>query len=500
MIHTPKEFEKDFEIQTDVLVIGAGPGGSAAAYKLAQKGLKVVILESGGYFTPTDFKRDGIVALKNLYQNAGQTFAQGTTLFTSMFGKGVGGGTLVNSGISFRPPQKAIQRWADQAQLKDFTLDKITPYLDEVSKHINIEILDVSKLGRNNTIFKEGMEKLNYRGGIVPRSTRDCKGCGTCYFGCPSGAKQSTDKNFISKSLALGAEVYTHTQVVGVDFDKHSRLIRSIGAKITDPETGTRKCKVTVRAKKIILTAGSLGSPRFLLNSRIGNSSGQVGKNFHCHPTTAAVGVYDEVINMSRQVMQGYYCDHFDDEDVLVETFNAPMGIVAPSIPGIGSDHLARMKEWKHFGATGAMIRDETSGEMVQDGDRIYFRYDLIEKDLVKLTTGMFRSAEILLASGAKKVYVHNSQKSEFSNLDELRKFFGENRNIGLDAVRAGNHGMGTCRMGEDPKTSVVDSYGHSHDIDNLWILDSSIFPSALGVNPQITIMALALRGADHII
>ena len=498
MIRRPDEFNEDFEIETDVVVVGAGPGGAAAAYKLSALGHRVVVVETGGYYTPGDFKSDGLFALKNLYQDGGSRFTHGNAFFSTMFGKGVGGGSLVNSAISFRTPHKAVERWREEAGLKEFTSEKLKPYLDEVEQNVNIEVLDVDKLGRNNTIFKDGLEKLGYRGAVIPRCTKNCIACARCFFGCPSGAKQSVDKNFIASAMNHGTDVYIFTKAVAIDVDAQTGKFRSLLCSIVDPESQKTRARVTFKAKHLILSAGAVGTPQLLLRDGIANSSGQVGKNFRCHPSTGVIGVFEEPIDGFRSVVQGFYSDQFFDQDVLLETGWAPAGILAAAIPGFGKEATDVMKDVRYFALAGGMIREESSGSLEFSGQHVEIEYNINVRDQKLLTLAMYHSAEVLMAAGAKVIYADNPIKSIFTSMDDLRAFFARVPNLGPDIIREGNHGMGTCRMGENPKTSVVDSFGLTHDIGNLWIHDVSNFPSALGVNPSITIMALALRGAEY--
>jgi len=278
MMHMPREFDSDFEVEADVVIVGAGPGGSAAAYELTRLGRKVVVLEMGGAYVPSDFNRNGTRALKNLYQDSGMRLTHGNSFFVTMFGKGVGGGSLVNSGISFRPPDKAVRRWADEGGLREFTPEKLKPYVDKVESIVPIEVKAIEDLGRNNIVFKDGLEKLSYKGGVIPRNTQGCQACGICFYGCPSGAKQSVDKNFMALAVEGGAEVYTYARVMGVETDSGGKVFQSLFAVIHDPDTGKPRSRMTVKARHLILAAGAVGSAQLLLKEGLANSSGQVGR------------------------------------------------------------------------------------------------------------------------------------------------------------------------------------------------------------------------------
>jgi choline dehydrogenase-like flavoprotein len=452
----------------------------------------------GGSFAQGDFVRAPGPSLQNLYQDSGQIFVQGGAYFASMFGKGLGGGTLVNSGISFKPPAKALQRWSAEAGDQTLNETDFKKYVDEVEANVNIEVLDLDRLGENNLIFKKGVERLGYRGGVIPRSTKNCVGCGICYFGCPSGAKQSTDKNFLITAQEKGAEIYVHARVEKIVVDPKSRKFTSVVGVITDPKPGGRRSRFEIKARNLVLGAGTVGNVRLLLGNNLCNSSDQVGRNFHCHPSTGVLGVFNQKIEGFRSVMQGYFSDQFFDQDLLLETFWAPPGALALMAPGIGTESFAEMKRFPQMAGSGAMIRDESEGRIkVDDTGAVCIDYELTQRDQKLLTKGLYECARVMFAAGAEKVFADNMEQSVLQNIAELNALEKRVENLGPDIVREGNHGTGTCRMGADPRKSVVNAFGQSHDISNIWILDGSIFPSALGVNPQITIMALALRGAE---
>jgi choline dehydrogenase-like flavoprotein len=198
--------------------------------------------------------------------------------------------------------------------------------------------------------------------------------------------------------------------------------------------------------------------------------------------------------------MQGYFSDQFFDDEILLETFWAPPSVIAMMLGGRAGEHLQYMEKYGQLAGSGAMIRDTSSGEVKLNGaSQIEVFYDLNDEDLERLTRAWYHTIEVMFAAGAQKVIALNQHRTIFENWEQVKEFYSKHPRLDPDIIGEGNHGQGTCRMGFDQKTSVVDEYGRSHDVGNLWILDSSIFPDSLGVNPQITIMALALRGATKL-
>lgn len=487
--------ETPSDMMVDVCVVGTGPGGSAAAKILAESGLSVVVLEAGKWHEVSTFNNDSTKSSRDLYYNHGKRVTAGNVNIPYLVGKGVGGGTLVNSGISFRTPRKTLERWSELANLRETTIEKLTPYMDEAEKSFLVEVIALDRLGRNNTIFHQGIKNLGWSGSVIPRNTVGCRPCARCYFGCPTGAKQSADKNFIPKARDAGAEIYYNARVekLRVENDK----IVEVLVHAVEPLSFEKKSEFRVRAKHFVFAAGAVGTSKLLLKQSLANSSGQVGKNFRCHPTVGVLGKFEEQIDGFKSILQGYYCDEFFDDDILLETVWAPAEAIATILPGVGADLMARMKDFRHYAMAGGMIRERGSGEVRVDAEgNASVKYNLLQEDFARLTRALYRSTEVLLAAGAAEVYSDNPAAPVIRSRSELQKVEGANPNLGPTIVLEGNHAQGTCRMNNNRKNGVVDEFGRSHDLANLWIMDGSVFPDAAGVNPQITITALALRNS----
>lgn len=473
------------KLEADVCVIGTGAGGAVAAKELAERGLRVIALEEGGHYTRRDFNRRPVDMMPLLYRDAGLTGSIGRPAIAIPLGKCVGGTTVINSGTCFRTPDAVLERWSGDLGLPDVSPAAMAPRFARVEKHLNVTPVGDSILGRNGHLMKRGAELLGLRGRPIPRNVKDCRGSGVCCFGCPSGAKQSSDRSYIPHALEAGADVYVHARADQILVEKK----RAVGVKFEQGE---------VRAKAVVLAAGSILSPAFLLRRRLALSSGQVGRNLTVHPTARILGIFPEVVDGWHGVPQGFYVDDLADEGVILEGIHGPPSLVAMGVPLLGARFLDFMAEARYVGAFGVLIEDESKGRV--RWSRVFeapiVTYSLGEVEIERLRKGIALAGRAFLAAGAGKLHFPVHGWDELTGRADLERFLKAKLRA-TDFEVAAFHPLGTCRMGRKRKSSVVDPWGETHDVPGLWILDGSILPSAVGVNPMVTIMAFATRGSE---
>ena len=483
---------RDLEVDCDVVVVGSGAGGGAIAAELAEGGRSVVVVEEGGHYTSKDFGLDAPTMIKKLYRNAGSAPIMGKPNIIFSEGRCVGGSTVINGAMSWRTPEKVLKRWQWEHGLSDMTPEALEPYFAKVEERVSVGPQDPGSVGEDARLMERGADALGYRHVPAMRSQKHCCGSNNCAFGCPTDAKQSVLVTYVPRLLAAGGRLFSGCKVERV-VTNGSRATGIVG-RFRHPESGRRGPKLTVRAKVVILACGAVQTPALLLRNGLTNSSRQVGRNFLCHPNSKVIGVYDQPIHAWKGTIQGNQIREFIDEGIMITTSMVPPGLIAMSLPYFGARSWEVMQDYDKMLAAGCLVEDTGTGTVDLDlFGEARMRYDVNDRDFANLIRGVALTAEILFASGAKRVLLPFDFLTSIESPDEIRQLF--NHPIPKSEVECLTvHAMGTCRMGVDKRSSVVDPHGESWDIPGLFIADASVFPGPIGVNPQITIMALATR------
>jgi choline dehydrogenase-like flavoprotein len=300
-------------------------------------------------------------------------------------------------------------------------------------------------------------------------------------------------------AVARGAEIFAGARVS--DILVENGRARGVVARLHDPGSGAPRGTLRVRARAVVLAAGAVYTPALLLRRRLAVGSAQVGRHLVVHPGVGTTAEFAEDLHAWRGVMQGYHCDQFIREGVLLEsTFPPPgLGYSAASLPGVGAELVERIARFPHMAACGSVISDHGSGRVrLLPGLGATMRYDLAAADVRRVLLGISAACEIYLAAGARRVYAMLPGLEEVTTVAQARAI-RDGRWRAAELKLSAYHPMGTCRMGVDPRSSVVDADGQTHDVPGLWILDASVLPSSTVVNPQVTIMAMAMRGARRL-
>lgn len=485
------------EERADVCVVGSGAGGAVVAKELAEGGLSVIVLEEGGYFRRPDFQGSPWKRMQKLYRNRGLTGAFGRSFVPIPLGRCVGGTTVVNSGTCFRTPERVLRQWeawgiegADPAGME--------PIFQRVEEELSVQPVPWEIIGRNALTFQRGVEALGLHGRPIRRAIRGCRGCGVCAFGCPSDAKQAMHISYLPKAAARGARVFASCRADRI-LVEDGRAV-GVEADILDPATEQVQGRLQVRSRVVVLAAGAIHTPALLM--RNGLAVGPVGRNLSIHPATGVGALFDEEVFGWRGTLQSYYVDDLHESlGVLLEVTSPLPGVGAVSLPGVGLELKQALGDYKQLASVGLFVSDSATGRVV--GQRWWSEplvlYSLSRKDAARLQRGMALAAEIFLEAGARRVYTGLGRLPTLAGRRELERL----REMTIrpeELTVVGFHPMGTCRMGRDPATSVVGPYGQSHTVRSLFLADASVLPSCVGVNPQISIMALATRTAFHLL
>lgn len=476
-------------VTVDACVVGTGAGGAPVAAELAAAGLRVAMLEEGAWHDADTFTARPRDMAARLYRDGGQSATIGDPPIVLPTGRGVGGTTLINSGTCFRTPAHVLERWRTRDGLDELTDDELAPVFDDIEEAIGVAEVPADLAGENAAIVRRGVEALGLSGGYLRRNARGCVGSGVCAFGCPAGAKQHTGVTFVPRAWDAGAVLFTGAQV--------RDLVRR-GDRITEVVAATAGGgTLRVRADVVVLACGAIGSPLLLRRNGLGAASGQLGRNLSIHPASAARARMDHEVRMWDGVPQSYYVDEWAADGIMLEGIAAPPDQAAISTPRTGTELRDLMLDVGRTATFGVMVTDEGRGTIHRLLGRPVLRYDLHRDDAARFQRGFVRLAEIFFAAGAREVMVpvDGVPVLRDGDVEPLRAARVRPRDLKLMAF----HPLGTARAGADPARSVVDGDLRVHGLANLHVADGSVVPSSPGVNPQLTIMALATRAARRI-
>lgn len=491
------DYDRDFEEEVDAVVVGSGPGGAVVARELTLAGKRVALLEEGPPFTPGDYCQDGGLSMARTMREGGLRSTLGTVMPT-MQAIALGGGSLVNSAICNRAPAFVLERWCRDFELSHTRLEDLDPHYDAVGQVVHISPTPEAVQGRRNLLFREGCDALGYGSEPISRNVRGCVGSGECFTGCRSRAKQSMDITCVPDALRGGATVLTSARVTAVEHD--GRRATGVVGRVVAPFTGKPSHRFRVKAKAVVLAAGCMATPVLLRRSgNLANRSGQVGRNLQFHPGVAVMGIFPERVDPQLGATQGYQSKHFLEEGFKLETLWAPPAVLAVRMPGSGlalKERLADIPFSATWDAIGSCNRSLGTVEPRRGTLDPKLSWHLHPDDVPILARALYVLCEIFFAAGARRVLpgvhglpdvIHSLEEASVLRRHRLRPG---------DLVIGGNHAFCTTRMHGDPARGVVDEWGRCHDVENLWIADSGVFPQCPSVNPMWTVMALAHRSA----
>lgn len=489
---------RESTIECDVCVVGSGAAGSVVAAELAANGQNVLVVEAGCEWSGPDYDQHELTGMRRLFREGG---ALGTRdLSMSLFaGACIGGGTTVNWQSCFRTPDNVREEWRRVSGCNFFATDSFTESLDAVWRRIAAST-DESEVNENNKAISRGSKSLGYSWSEIARNSLgcDCDQCGYCMFGCRVGGKQSAANTYLMDAIRSGARVMAPFSA--------RRLLQN-KAKVTgvegiarDPDGRRRDMKIV--ANRVVLAAGALESPALLMRS--GVRSLHLGQHLYLHPTVAVTGIYPSPIEAWRGPPQTIVCDQFadlsDGYGYRIEAVPAHPGLAAVGIPWSSArEHRRDMQRVRFAASFIVLARDSNSGcvRVTRAGDP-YFEYRLGKQEKQLLRHGMATAARIHFAAGAERIFTLHSSCVLWERADggdSIEKFCRRIETAPTAPNRLplfSAHQMGTCRMGAVRGGAVCDGNGEVYGLEGAYVADASLFPASSGVNPMVTIMALA--------
>ena len=490
-------------LEYDIVIVGSGAGGGTVASRLAslsKSGARIAILDEGPYF-PKEYLTQREVEMMDLFKNGGAWPVKDGTI-TMSTGKAVGGSTLMYTGVTFRLPYDVCMDWS----VEGLTPEDLKPRFDRLEKEIHVIEPDEQMENDNNRLFKEACEKLGWPYEKIPLNIKNCEGMGFCNLGCAKGNKQGTLAVQIPEAEQAGIEIIPNCSV-----EKISK--QTIHANIRKAPKGTKSGnynsgKVEIKAKTIVLSAGTNGSPAILMRSGFHKELPAIGKYITLHPAMVVSGIYPESISNYKGFPKIYYTQAFShSHDYYIETANYYPFITTKNLGLWGSDLKYVMKQYNHLMTVLLLAHDEALPENHIELDKngeAQIDYKLSQKTIDSLIHSQIQAARIFKAAGCKELVIPCAKKMFFKSAEiddkELEQFISSQYFIPNKTPVASAHLQGGCRMGNDPRTSVTDSWGRVHGHDWLYVADGSLFPKSSHVNPYLTIMALADRVAERIV
>jgi choline dehydrogenase-like flavoprotein len=500
-VHSGREHRGDLALDCDVVVVGSGAGGATVATELALAGQRVLVLEEGRNVPHEDQgQMRASESLRSHWREGAVTAALGVggapTVNVTM-GTCVGGSSVVTGGVCFRVPEHIANKWATEMGMPELDAAGLDPFYSHVEKAIHVEEVPVSMRSRSTALFAEGCQKLGIPLQPIRRNTQGCEGCGRCNFGCPHGAKLSVDVSYLPRAIRAGAEVWSDVLVDRIDI-AHGRAV-GVRGRLKNGARGAVSGRLRVHARRVVVACGGIHTPVLMKASGLGGIGSQVGENLTLHPGFRVFARFDEVVRGWAGALQSAYTDHFHHESITPTGLWIPASMIAAQLPGVGPEHARLAEQVAHIAMFGCQLHDDGGGSI----HRIPFMreplvlYRSTAHDRRAMSAAIRRLGEIFLAAGARELFLpilgmHGLSPDAFRTID-------------LDAIpasrleTASQHPLGSCRMGSSAQNSAVNRWGESWDVRELYLADGSIIPSSLGVNPQLTIMAMATRIAAHL-
>jgi choline dehydrogenase-like flavoprotein len=475
-------------LEADVCVIGSGGGGAVVAAELAARGKRVLILERGNLCTEPDFKGLELAGAASLFLDRGIASTEDRAI-SLLAGSTVGGGTVVNWSTSLRLPDAIREEW------RSLGVDDLDPHYAAVEERLDIDTNESQRNG-SNAVLEEGLKALGLAYRTIPRNVRGCGDCGHCGYGCRLGAKQSTLRTYLVDACRDGAEILTACEARRIEFS--DGRVTGVVARVPGAE-------VRIRSPLVALAGGSILSPALLLRSGI--RPDQAGKHLALHPVVVVAGEYDEPIRLWSGVPQSVVSEAFNDlkpgYGFRIECPPALPGTLAAALPWWGSrQHRDEMTRAARTAAFILIARDREGGRVTIDRQgEAQTHYQLDREVAGYLERGMIEGIRIHRAAGALRFGTLHTPPLIFDRTSDERAAEREISARGVHPNRVtlfSAHQMASCRIGTGRESSVANPEGQVWDVKGLYVTDASAFPISSGVNPMLTVMALARQTAQR--
>ncbi|KAJ7953298.1 Long-chain-alcohol oxidase [Quillaja saponaria] len=516
--NAPSMSSPSLVIKCDAVVIGSGSGGGVVAGVLANAGYKVLVLEKGSYCARNNLSLLEGPTLDQMYLSNG-LIATDDMCVLVLAGSTVGGGSTINWSASIQTPQHVLKEWSNQYELELFDSKLYKEAMEVVCDKMGVQS-DVNEEGFNNAVLRKGCEEMGYPVNNIPRNSPPDHYCGWCCLGCKDGRKKGTSETWLVDLVTSGnGAILPGCKAIKVlQKNKKGRTRKVASGVAFEFQYKGAKDICFVESKVTIVACGALSTPALLKESGLKNDN--IGRNLHLHPVAMAWGYFPDTPSSNvwpeRQkrsyeggimtAMSPVVAD-FEKSGygAVIQTPALHPGVFSILMPWVsGADIKDRMSKFSRTAHIFALARDKGSAIVHSPNDISYQMKDDDEKNLQK---GLEKVLRILAAAGAEEIGTHNCTGKTLNvkqvSLREFEKFVKEESSrplTDLSTQLCSAHQMGSCRMGIDPKDSVVNQMGETWEVEGLFIADTSVFPTALGVNPMVTVQAISYCTAQSVL
>lgn len=484
----------------DFVIVGTGAGGATAARVLAAAGHDVLMLEEGKYHRMPDRPRDMVGAMSAALRDFASNTTEGSQPFPLLQGRCVGGATAVNSGIIWRLPEDVRRDWIDAWGLGELVEERaLNDAFDVIERDLEVAETAPHLLGGNGALMERACKALGLPGKPITRNAARCKGSAQCMQGCPGEARQSMDVSYVPRAMADGARLHTLTRIDRVNIE-WGRAMGVEGALIDpdDPRRAVGTFRVTAR-RAVIVAASAIQTPVILRRSGL---RGMVGERFQAHPGCAVMGRFKDPVGMGTGGTQTYEVP-LRHRGMKLESLVLPPEMLSARIPGAGASWQQRMTQMDHYAQWAAMVRMKAHGRvrpaLFGDGVTAKVHYAPTRDDLDRTMEGVVLLCKMMFAAGAEEVFPGVAGfPSVLTDVSEVKQLEGHElqpKHVNYMA----SHLFGTACAGRDPARSAVDPSLKVHGVEGLYVMDSSVFPTNLGVNPQHSIMGVVWRASERL-
>lgn len=490
------------EDEFDYVIVGSGAAGATAARVLCESGARVAVVEEGPALEPSRFGDQIWPGMQRLFRNAGGFVARGRAFIPVLQGRCLGGSTVINSAIMWRIPDDVFDDWRDLHGIGEGVLprDELHRCWSKIEEELHVRPVTDEALG-HNVLMEQAAAKLGVSGHRTRRGDTGCRGSARCVTGCPHGAKQSMLVSYLPLAASRGTTLFTDARVERIELSRTGRAVAVRGSLLSGRRVeGVFRRKFRLVARKAVLVgASAIQTPPLLARSGIKNR--HLGEHLQAHPGSPVLGLFDRPIDPWVGATQGFDVDEHRRHRFKIETISLPPEMIVARLPGIGREYIRNIELADHITTWGIQLRAWTEGRVrpmplgLQGTD---VTFDPLDRDMKNLHRALRFTAEMFFAAGARQVLLPIHGMPERIGPDQLHLLDDAPMDPGAYSWIL-SHMFGTARMGLTAREGVVGPDFAVHGTENLYVIDSSVFPSNLGVNPQEPIMGLAMYAAERI-